>query len=144
MLLCITFSHKCVFYVLGDIALQLMTLPGSSNRKRKSVQLHKPTCIGTMQVATEHSKTNTALMPKSKNNCPSILNIKNKAPYHPDTELFLYKIFRYAIGSKSAAPCLQSGQTMSSGSVSPSYTQPQTLQTKPFLPSVSGFGFTFS
>ena len=40
------------------------------------------------------------------------------------------------IGSKSAAVCLHSGHMKSSGSSSPSYTYPHTLQTYPFLPSV--------
>ena len=35
----------------------------------------------------------------------------------------------YLISSKSSAPCLQMGQTMSGGKVSPSYTQPQMRQT---------------
>ena len=38
-----------------------------------------------------------------------------------ETCLF-YTIMFYPIGSKSAAPCLQRGQTISSGSSSPSYT----------------------
>ena len=51
----------------------------------------------------------------------------------------------YPSGSKSAAPCLHSGQMKSSGNVSPSCTYPQILHTHPFFPPAGcGFGFTFA
>ena len=52
--------------------------------------------------------------------------------------------FDYDNGSKSSAPCLQSGHTKSGGRVSPSYTYPQILHTKPFFFSSLRFGFTLS